>query len=366
MAPSFDYAVSSLLCAEEDSSVFDDINGSVVDEFENDATWHHGNNRTQHRSRRFDDGGDMLLSLPLQSDECLALLLEKECHHLPHNDYLKRLRTGDLDLAARQEAVDWIAKVHSHFGFGPLCSYLTINYLDRFLSAYELPKGKVWMMQLLAVACLSLAAKMEETEVPLCLDLQVGQSKFLFEAKTIQRMELLVLSTLKWRMQAITPFSFLDYFTRKITDDDDDHHQTPLRALFCRSIQIITSSIKGIDFLEFKPSEIAAAVAISVTGETKTVVDTEKAISLLTQHVKKERVLKCIKMMNDSLISGSVKSATSASLATSFPQSPIGVLDAACLSYKSDESTVGSCANSSHNTPDNKRRKLNTPYEVEL
>lgn len=77
-------------------------------------------------------------------------------------------------------------------------------------------------------------------------------------------------------------------------------------------------------------------------------------------------MLKCIKMMNDSLISGSVKSATSASLATSFPQSPIGVLDAACLSYKSDESTVGSCANSSHNTPDNKRRKLNTPYEVEL
>ena len=35
----------------------------------------------------------------------------------------------------------------------------------------------------------------------------------------------------------------------------------------------------GIDFLEFKPSEIAAAVAISVTGEAKTVVDTEKAIS---------------------------------------------------------------------------------------
>lgn len=47
----------------------------------------------------------------------------------------------------------------------------------------------------------------------------------------------------------------------------------------------------GIDFLEFKPSEIAAAVAISVTGETKTVVDTEKAISLLTQHVKKVKLV---------------------------------------------------------------------------
>jgi hypothetical protein len=30
------------------------------------------------------------------------------------------------------------------------------------------------MMQLLSVACLSLAAKMEETEVPLLLDLQVN------------------------------------------------------------------------------------------------------------------------------------------------------------------------------------------------
>lgn len=30
------------------------------------------------------------------------------------------------------------------------------------------------MMQLLAVACVSLASKMEETEVPSCLDLQVN------------------------------------------------------------------------------------------------------------------------------------------------------------------------------------------------
>lgn len=29
-------------------------------------------------------------------------------------------------------------------------------------------------MQLLAVACLSLSAKLEESEVPMCVDLQVG------------------------------------------------------------------------------------------------------------------------------------------------------------------------------------------------
>ncbi|CAN1848441.1 CYCD4-1, partial [Linum perenne] len=69
--------------------------------------------------------------------------------------------------------VCWFQQVQAHFGFGPLCLYLSINYLDRFLSAYKLPKGKAWMMQLVGVACLSLAAKMEETEVPLSLDLQV-------------------------------------------------------------------------------------------------------------------------------------------------------------------------------------------------
>jgi hypothetical protein len=36
-----------------------------------------------------------------------------------------------------------------------------------------LQQGKVWMLQLLSVACMSLAAKMEETEVPILVDLQV-------------------------------------------------------------------------------------------------------------------------------------------------------------------------------------------------
>lgn len=38
----------------------------------------------------------------------------------------------------------------------------------------------------------------------------------MFEAKTIQRMELLVLSALEWKMNPVTPISFLDYFTRRL------------------------------------------------------------------------------------------------------------------------------------------------------
>ncbi|KAJ8762629.1 hypothetical protein K2173_008068 [Erythroxylum novogranatense] len=363
MAPSFDCVVSSLLCAEGNDSILDDNDNYGVETEVFEATWHHRSDRSPSSQSRIFDGGDA--GLLLQREESVTLMIEKERQHLPNVGYLNRFRCGELDLGAREEAVHWIEKVHAYFGFGPLCLYLSINYLDRFLSEYELPKGKAWMMQLLAVACLSLAAKMEETEVPLSLDLQVGESKFVFEAKTIQRMELLVLSTLHWRMQAVTPFSFIDYFLNKINVEETPF--TATTSLILHSIQLILSTIRGIDFLEFRPSEIAAAVAIAVVVENRTVdAEAEQPLSLLPQQVEKERVLKCIKLIGDmSLINGTASAkGTNSSSFLSVPHSPIGVLDAACLSYKSDDTTVGSCANSSQNTPDTKRRKLNRPFQV--
>lgn len=43
----------------------------------------------------------------------------------------------------------------------------------------------------------------------------MADSRFVFEAKTIQRMELLVLSTLKWKMNPVTPLSFIDHIMRR-------------------------------------------------------------------------------------------------------------------------------------------------------
>ncbi|GMH17391.1 hypothetical protein Nepgr_019232 [Nepenthes gracilis] len=353
MTPSFDHAVSSLLCAEENSSILYDADNGLMDAFEMN-TGDHRNHRTLSQDHGFNGGEGFIGLMPMQDGECLALMTEREIEHSPCGDYLMRLRSGDLDLAARREAVDWIWKVHSHYKFGPLCACLSINYLDRFISAYDLPKGKPWMMQLLAVACLSLAAKMEETEVPISLDLQIGESKFVFEAKTIQRMELLVLSTLKWRMQSITPFSFIDYFLYKLNSN-----QIPPRSSAVRSAQLITTAIKGIDFLEFRPSEIAAAVAISVTGETQAV-NSGRAISFLIEHVQKERLLLCVERIHDLLLGNGFKVLSCSSLSSSLvPQTPIGVLDVACLSYKSDDMPTASCANSPHNTTSEaKRRKL--------
>lgn len=46
----------------------------------------------------------------------------------------------------------------------------------------------------------------------------------------------------------------------------------------------------GIDFLEFRPSEIAAAVAISVSEEIKAVVDIDRAVSCFI-HIEKVKQL---------------------------------------------------------------------------
>ncbi|GKV23497.1 hypothetical protein SLEP1_g33212 [Rubroshorea leprosula] len=366
MAENLDCAASNLLCAENTNTCFGDLDYNAINKFEISHSLHPQQNQTHNEDPFFVNnrsGSLMGFDFPVPSEERVREMVEREIEHLPRDDYLKRLRGGDLDLRVRREALDWIWKACGHYHFEPLSVCLSVNYLDRFLSLYELPKGKTWTGQLLAVACLSVAAKMEETKVPLSVDLQVGESKFFFEAKTIQRMELLLLSTLRWKMHAFTPCSFIDYFLSKI---GDDHHPSP--TSISRSVQLILSTMKGIDFLEFRPSEIAAGVAISVSG-TMQAVDIDKAISSFVR-VEKERVLKCVELMKDlSLISGSVSANNVGSTSAScVPQSPNGVLDATCLSYKSDDITVGSCANSSHCNQDSKRRKQDNkpPSHVEF
>ena len=99
-------------------------------------------------------------------------------------------------------------------------------------------------MQLLSVSCLSLAAKMEETTVPFLLDLQIIRPRFLFKPKTVKRMELLVMNTLKWRLRTITPFDFVHYFISRISCINNSQ-QNSLCHLFSCASDIIISTCKG-------------------------------------------------------------------------------------------------------------------------
>ncbi|RZC55320.1 hypothetical protein C5167_014176 [Papaver somniferum] len=133
-------------------------------------------------------------------------------------------------------------------------------------------------------------------------------------------MELLVLSTLNWRMVSVTPFSFIDYFLIKING------HKPSRTLISASVQLILSSIRGTEFLNFKPSEIAAAIAIYVSSGGTLAVDYASTISCFIQH---ENLLKCINMIQEMQIGYEFLQNESSTL-SSVTQGPNGVLDAAC------------------------------------
>lgn len=342
MAPSFD-CVPNLLCAEDASVVaWDDDDDDMDENVNNESICLHSSDL-----EGFPD-------LPTEDDESISFLVEKECDHMPQDGYLQRFQSRTLDVSVRQDGLSWILKVHAYYNFGPLTAYLAINYLDRFLSSYQMPQGKAWMLQLLSVSCLSLAAKMEETHVPLLLDLQIEDAKYVFEARTIERMELLILTTLKWRLRSITPFSFLHYFVHRAAGD-----QSPPRALITRSIELIVATIRVIHLVGHRPSSIAAAAVMCAAEEVVPLLalDYKRALCRASEH--EETIYSCYTVMQEMLIDRiwTSKKRTSGTLSSSL--SPVGVLDAACLSCNS-ESSIASFTSNPSTITGTKRRKVNS------
>ena len=93
-------------------------------------------------------------------------------------------------MAPRKEELKWIFTIKAHYGFFALTIVLAVNYFHRFILSQHLQRDKPWMSQLTYVACLSLAAKVEETHVPLLLDLQVC-STFLCTLPVCENVKLL-------------------------------------------------------------------------------------------------------------------------------------------------------------------------------
>ncbi|PAN25040.1 hypothetical protein PAHAL_4G270100 [Panicum hallii] len=159
------------------------------------------------------------------------------------------------------ESVSWILKARSYHGFQPATAYLAVSYMDRFLSSSSLPDYG-WAFQLLSVACLSLAAKMEETSVPPLLELQIESTGYIFEPGTVQRMELFVLAELDWRLRSLTPFAFINRFACKA-----DSLGRCTRSLVLRACQITINAIHEAEFLNHCPATMAAASVLSAVTE---------------------------------------------------------------------------------------------------
>lgn len=281
-----------------------------------------------------------------ENDELEILLCKEKNTHLDYDENL---------MVLRQECVDWMIRVGTHYGFVALTIVLSVNYFDRFLMTSCFQKDKPWMCQLAAVSCLSLASKVEEIQAPLLLDLQIEGAKFVFESKTIMKMELLVLSCLEWKMNPVTSLAFFDYIMRRLGLMTHDLCYEFLR----RCERILLSVVNDSRFQRFLPSVMAAAIVCIVSKE----IEPDNALDYRTRlidllNICEDDIEGCSKFIMDvSKYHGSNYFPTHKRRYSSVPGSPSGVVDAYFSSDNSNNSwAIASSVTSSPEPPFKKNR----------
>eukprot|EP00195_Chlamydomonas_chlamydogama_P015493 CAMPEP_0202900530 /NCGR_PEP_ID=MMETSP1392-20130828/11885_1 /ASSEMBLY_ACC=CAM_ASM_000868 /TAXON_ID=225041 /ORGANISM="Chlamydomonas chlamydogama, Strain SAG 11-48b" /LENGTH=377 /DNA_ID=CAMNT_0049586935 /DNA_START=153 /DNA_END=1286 /DNA_ORIENTATION=+ len=153
-----------------------------------------------------------LQSRPQNTDvaEILKNEYQREMETRPSWDYLVRHIASCLSLSLTEQdrsvAVSWLVEVVSELGLQQETLFLGVSYLDRFLSLSQgVHRG---MLQLVAVACMSLAGKQEEVTPPPASDWHEITEKS-FRKEDLIRMEWVVIDHLGWRGRSPTPYSFL-------------------------------------------------------------------------------------------------------------------------------------------------------------
>ncbi|RXH97548.1 hypothetical protein DVH24_007894 [Malus domestica] len=84
--------------------------------------------------------------------------LEMEANKRPSPSYMGRVQ-NDISPKMRGILVDWLVEVAEEYKLVTDTLYLTVSYLDRYLSSYAVSRSK---LQLLGVSCMIIASKYEE------------------------------------------------------------------------------------------------------------------------------------------------------------------------------------------------------------
>ncbi|KAF8047987.1 hypothetical protein N665_2742s0004 [Sinapis alba] len=206
-------------------------------------------------------------------EDYVAELVRKENQRFDDNKPTKT--TSSLD---RLIAIDWILTTRTRFGFQHQTAYIAISYLDLFLEKRFIGKDESWAIRLLSVASLSLAAKMEERIVP-GLSQYPQDQDFVFKPDVIRKTELMILSTLDWKMSLITPFHYLNYFLAKISPTDHNNHSVSKELLLLRSSESLLALTKEISFTDYRQFVVAAATTLLASSTSSDIRLTREEMS---------------------------------------------------------------------------------------
>ncbi|KAM3422880.1 hypothetical protein BST61_g362 [Cercospora zeina] len=176
-------------------------------------------------------------------EEIFEYMREMETRMSPNPFYMEL--QAEIQWSMRAVLVDWVVQVHQRFNLLPETLFLTINYIDRFLSCKVVSLGK---LQLVGATAIFVAAKYEEVNCPTISEI-IYMVDNGYTADELLKAERFMLSMLQFELGWPGPMSFL----RRISKADDYDLETRTLAKYFLEVTIMDERFVGC-----KPSFLAA------------------------------------------------------------------------------------------------------------
>ncbi|GAA0182970.1 kinase activator [Lithospermum erythrorhizon] len=177
-------------------------------------------------------------------------LRASEAKKRPSNDFMERVQK-DINASMRGILIDWLVEVAEEYRLVPDTLYLTVNYIDRYLSGNVMDRQR---LQLLGVACMMIASKYEEICAPQVEEFCYITDNTYFKEEILQ-METDVLNYLKFEMTAPTTKCFLRRFIRAAQGVNEPQSL----QMECLTNYVAELSLLEYGMLRYTPSLIAAS-----------------------------------------------------------------------------------------------------------
>ncbi|KAJ2487399.1 B-type cyclin [Coemansia sp. RSA 2050] len=181
--------------------------------------------------------------VPEFSDDIFGYMRDLEQRLMPNPRYMEL--QPSLTWSTRTILIEWVVQVHERFDLLPESLYLTVNFIDRFLSTKEITISK---LQLVGAVCLLLATKYEEIHVPSVKDMEY-MVEGNYKVPEILAAERFVLRMLGFDLGWPGPMSFL----RRISKADAYDPQTRTLSKYLMEVTLMDERFIGVP-----PSKVAA------------------------------------------------------------------------------------------------------------
>uniref|UniRef100_A0A1J3K6R0 Cyclin-A3-2 n=3 Tax=Noccaea caerulescens TaxID=107243 RepID=A0A1J3K6R0_NOCCA len=168
----------------------------------------------------------------------------------PLPDYIEKVQK-DVTPSMRGVLVDWLVEVAEEYKLVSETLYLTVSYIDRFLSLKTVNKQR---LQLVGVSAMLIASKYEEISPPKVEDFCYITDNT-FTKQDVVKMEADILLALQFELGRPTISSFIRRFTRVAQEDFQVPH-LQLEPLCCYLSELSILDYKAVKFV---PSLLAAS-----------------------------------------------------------------------------------------------------------